>query len=48
MYDTGDDDMKKAIGEAMLKSKQKQENPGLDDDMGGGLDLPPGSLGGGL
>jgi hypothetical protein len=32
MYDEGDDSMKKAIGEAMMKSKQKQENPGLDDE----------------
>merc|ERR1711865_178365 len=29
MYDDGDDDMKKAIGEAMLKSK---ERPGMGDD----------------
>lgn len=33
MYDDGDDTMKKTIGEAMLKSKQKQDNPGLADDF---------------
>jgi calcyclin binding protein len=34
MYDEGDDTMKKTIGEAMMKSQQKQANPGLDDDFG--------------
>merc|ERR1719198_2583757 len=32
MYDEGDDTMKKTIGEAMMKSQQKQANPGLEDD----------------
>merc|ERR1712137_1478392 len=36
MYDDGDDNMKKAIGEAMLKSREQQASgkSGLDDPMG--------------
>ena len=39
VYDDGDENMKKTIGEAMVKSRNKQINPnnGLDDDD----DLPP-------
>jgi len=33
MYDEGDDKMKKVIGEAMLKSRDKKGPPGLDDPM---------------
>lgn len=33
MYDDGDDQMKKTIGEAMVKSRQKQVNPGMADDF---------------
>eukprot|EP00656_Telonema_subtile_P058064 TRINITY_DN9711_c0_g1_i3.p1 TRINITY_DN9711_c0_g1~~TRINITY_DN9711_c0_g1_i3.p1 ORF type:complete len:106 (+),score=39.66 TRINITY_DN9711_c0_g1_i3:384-701(+) len=33
MYDSGDDTMKKAIGEAMLKSKNRDPNASMDDDM---------------
>jgi len=33
MYDEGDDQMKKTIGEAMVKSRQKQANPGMPDDL---------------
>ena len=32
LYEDGDDQMKKTIGEAMVKSRQKQGNPGLTDD----------------
>ena len=47
MYDEGDDNMKKIIGEAMMKSRNKQTG-GMDDDsspIGGGLPdlkMPPG------
>ena len=36
MYDDGDADMKKAIGEAMMKSREKQAGGpgGFDDDLG--------------
>ena len=35
MYDNGDDTMKKAIGEAMVKSKQKEQLgvPDIDSDL---------------
>ena len=37
MYDSGDDQMKKTIGEAMLKAnnKDKSADPALDDPMSG-------------
>ena len=41
MYDSGDDQMKKVIGEAMLKSKQGGE---MEKGLGGDF----GSLGGGF
>lgn len=37
MYDSGDDTMKKTLGEAMMKSRQNQElggGSGYPDDMG--------------
>ena len=41
MYDDGDDTMKKAIGEAMLKSRSGEEGPGrmgsMGDDLGSDL-----------
>ena len=38
MYDSGDDNMKKAIGEAMVKSRQNDgkgldDSPNYDDDF---------------
>ena len=43
MYDKGDDTMKKTIGEAMMKARQTQQNPGLPDDP---MDMPGGDMGG--
>ena len=34
MYDSGDDQMKKTIGEAMLKSRQGQSPNAPSDDLG--------------
>ena len=45
MYDKGDDSMKKTIGEAMMKSRQK--DGGMDAMGGGGDDDLMGGLGGG-
>ena len=36
MYDSGDDNMKKVVGEAMLKANNKDKSdPALDDPMSG-------------
>ena len=55
MYDDGDDQMKRTIGEAMLKSRQEQQRGGggmggMGGGMGGmgGMDSGLGDLGGGM
>lgn len=45
MYQDGDDNMKKIIGEAMMKAQSGEKSPGLGD-LGGGLGGMPGMPGG--